>query len=1398
MGIINKIYRITELPELSDIKNSKVVIAYNRKNYIIDSSLIAGKKIVGISESKTTESGKANVISIRFSDGSISNLYVYNGSAGDRGEQGEPGVQGDTGEAGSLTIAEINQLTRGNYSEGDELPIQKIVNDYVSSASSEDTEHDSSCKDAWSAYRGKYANEQISKLNETFVSDYEYDLLWNEESIKWLYAEFTTSEEEQETSLFNSDTNSHIVYKKYWTYEEGEMATYYVAIYEYDYQRNSNGDIMYGEDGKPIINTDADGNLLYVLDSEGNPVIERYDTVTASLWDDIYLGAKYGYFPATTEQLANLETIYVYDSNLGKYVEVNVDRRLEVDGEENSAYKDKDFNYYSENLKEYLHVHYENLSNQWLFELIIENENKFEKPLWKEDYNKPIVITTESGDTILDGYELTEVTENEEIDYTGSTKYFWGNDKEKAIEDIESYLSFSDKQCFVKEYNADKTSYKLVEKEYETLEDDDARAEFIESLKNNEEEFFVVTSNRLDGIYTFEYSYPTIVKNAVVYETVSETYDGKSITFYTYFDKRTYFTSELVITTNEETGEQSYETIYHEIAIPVWIYAEFTTNEEDQTSLILNSVTEDEETNEEIDITAEDAESDAVIVKPKFFAFVEMDPIYEKITEQRYDEVQVSDLDLSPETHPNPYYSLDPHYDPISYEEAVEIFGTENVYVYNEDNDTYDVFSGKTLRASTQYYRYNLGAKAIADVNGLNSLEEHISEQHVTISAGIPIQLHFVFVPDNTTYKCVNIEYDSDIVTLYEDGRICAIAPDPSKSTVETDMRLTLFDPDTEQPCGNTILFHFSVLVPMHSIIVSKDGIPLGNANTPQKRIKINIQKTKENEESDVELPNETIELMCTPTPSNTSNMRLNCVSTNPEVLKVEDITDPEVDGTNVTKVKLTGLSKGNAEVVFEAIDGYGAKATCYIEVVKPVESVSIVNTDYEGTTIVSEKDGIHYMTLLKDVPYHYHPKFEPEDASYPELIWTAKYSSGETIPTTNTSFINVVSGTVEEIVVPAEIRKAEQQDIDDNVHIDEDGHIVKEGGKLVEIGDDIIVKEAETKTVPDYEITVAKVTDLEGHALKDDGTVDLDNEGNPKTILLSAELKDIYGMQTDRHKITFGLIVNQSVAEILVNPSNLTFNVGNVSILSATVNPPTAQQGFVWEVEQPSDSTVVEIEPIPRTNTVKVTTKNPGTADIIARATDGSRRYGKSTIVVTVPILDINLQQRIVYVGIGKTQTIDVVNIEYAGFVNVDERYKLGVEWTIANSSIASVQPDGNSCTVTGNSLGSTTLVAKAKDNSGALGAIQVVTIQMIDSLSFENAENISMDVNDTLSLVPVFNPANSTNQALTWSSSDESIATVNNSGIVTAVSSGSVTITARTTDGGNAEPASCTITIN
>ncbi len=82
--------------------------------------------------------------------------------------------------------------------------------------------------------------------------------------------------------------------------------------------------------------------------------------------------------------------------------------------------------------------------------------------------------------------------------------------------------------------------------------------------------------------------------------------------------------------------------------------------------------------------------------------------------------------------------------------------------------------------------------------------------------------------------------------------------------------------------------------------------------------------------------------------------------------------------------------------------------------------------------------------------------------------------------------------------------------------------------------------------------------------------------------------------------------------------------------------------------------------------------------------------------------------------------------------------------------------------------------------DNNGGGGNnISVTGVNISDS-------NVVLNTNQTRDLDATVAPNNATNKAVSWSSNNTNVATVNNNGVVTAVSAGTATVTVTTTDGG------------
>ena len=141
---------------------------------------------------------------------------------------------------------------------------------------------------------------------------------------------------------------------------------------------------------------------------------------------------------------------------------------------------------------------------------------------------------------------------------------------------------------------------------------------------------------------------------------------------------------------------------------------------------------------------------------------------------------------------------------------------------------------------------------------------------------------------------------------------------------------------------------------------------------------------------------------------------------------------------------------------------------------------------------------------------------------------------------------------------------------------------------------------------------------------------------------------------------------------------------------------------------------------------------------------------------------------------------------------VEPDTATNKNVSWSSDDPSIATVAQDG---TVTGKKVGTATITVTTEYGSYTAKCIVTVTATSIPVTGVTlNTTWLSLAVGGTETLTATVKPTNATNKAVTWTSSNTSVATVNN-GVVKGVTAGMATITVTTVDGGHT--AKCTVTV-
>ena len=237
---------------------------------------------------------------------------------------------------------------------------------------------------------------------------------------------------------------------------------------------------------------------------------------------------------------------------------------------------------------------------------------------------------------------------------------------------------------------------------------------------------------------------------------------------------------------------------------------------------------------------------------------------------------------------------------------------------------------------------------------------------------------------------------------------------------------------------------------------------------------------------------------------------------------------------------------------------------------------------------------------------------------------------------------------------------------------------------------------------------------------------------------------------------------VIQPVSSVRFKKTYQSVDVGATLALTAAVSPASATDpSLSWSSSNPAVATV-------DANGV-VTGVSAGAARITAQAVNGKNHAVKVT--VTPPVESIRLVESAT-VGVKKSITLKAVALPE----NAPNRK---IQWSSSNPQIATVSAYGS---VKGVSLGSCVITAKTANGTSAQCVVTVV--QPVTSVKL-NLSSAKLSLFGTLQLTAEVKPDNATDPTITWKSSREHVAVVDQNGVVTGVGGGDTIITALSSSG-------------
>ena len=252
-------------------------------------------------------------------------------------------------------------------------------------------------------------------------------------------------------------------------------------------------------------------------------------------------------------------------------------------------------------------------------------------------------------------------------------------------------------------------------------------------------------------------------------------------------------------------------------------------------------------------------------------------------------------------------------------------------------------------------------------------------------------------------------------------------------------------------------------------------------------------------------------------------------------------------------------------------------------------------------------------------------------------------------------------------------------------------------------------------------------------------------------------------------------------VTGVQLGSSSLSLEVGGSANLMATVLPSNATDKSVSWSSSNSGVAIVD-------NNGKVTAVAAGSAVITVTTTDGGKT-ATCTVTVTnpaIPVQSVSLDKTSLSLNVGENSTLLATVLP----ANADNK---AVTWSSSNTAIATVDASGK---VTAVAAGSAVITVTTTDGGKTATCTVTVTNPAVPVQSVSlNKTELSLNVGESVTLTATVLPENADNKAVTWSSSDAAVATVDSNGKVSAVAAGSAVITVKTTDG--EKTATCTVTV-
>jgi uncharacterized protein YjdB len=277
--------------------------------------------------------------------------------------------------------------------------------------------------------------------------------------------------------------------------------------------------------------------------------------------------------------------------------------------------------------------------------------------------------------------------------------------------------------------------------------------------------------------------------------------------------------------------------------------------------------------------------------------------------------------------------------------------------------------------------------------------------------------------------------------------------------------------------------------------------------------------------------------------------------------------------------------------------------------------------------------------------------------------------------------------------------------------------------------------------------------------------------------VIMLAGCGDVFAPETDGKSTV-------QADGVTLNQTSLALAIGETRTLTAEVSPDNAANKEVLWISKAPGVVSVDEDGV-------ITAHEIGTAIIAVITKDGGITT-QCTVKVTLPV-DVT--------GVSLDKT-DITLVEgdvwfLTAEIKPSNATFKNVIWSSNNEDAAIVDESGMVAAVSEGSA----VITVTTENGGFI-ATCAVTVEAGDPNAIRvtgvtlNKNSLTITAGQEETLIAVITPTDATRQNVTWRSNNTTVATVDENGVVSALSVGTAVITVRTQDGGKTDQ--CTVTVN